>query len=130
MLLAVSRGAALFFLFVVAPVVLALVIAALVQWRSEPVPAGQRTSEVLRAGTPAPGRLIDWKAAGQSFLDRRPMVTFQVEVRDEPPLMMDVTQSIPRAALRHLQRGMDVQVWLLADGSGGAITFPDQERQP
>ncbi|HVE95208.1 MAG TPA: hypothetical protein VNB24_09820 [Acidimicrobiales bacterium] len=126
MVLAVSQSVALLLLFVVLPLVLAYVIARLVQWRSEPFPAELRTSTILRDGDSAEGELIDWRSPAQSFLDRHPMVTFRVAVAGREQYEIRITQSVPRGVLRHLERGMTVPIRLSADRTHGAIVFHEK----
>ena len=122
---ALSDGMALLFLFVILPVFLALAVAALVQWRSAPVPQELRTSDLLRDGAPGEATLLDWRTPGQSFLDRRPMVTFRLSLSGVDGAELFVTQSVTRAVLRSLERGMIVDVRLSPDRRAGAIVFPD-----
>lgn len=123
MVVAVSQGAALLLLFVVLPLVLAAAIAWLVQSRSEPFPPELRTSNLLRDGDPAEATLLDWRSPSQSFLDRHPMITFRVAVGAGVPFELDITQSIPRALLRSLEKGDIVDVRLSADRTAGAIVL-------
>ena len=120
-----SLGSALLLLFVVVPVVLAVAVIALVQWRAPEVPAEHLTSELLRDGTRANGTLVEWHITGQSFLDRRPMVDFRVAVREDEP-ELSITQSVPRDVLNRMKPGMPVEVRLSEDGSAGALVLdPD-----
>ena len=118
---------ALLLLFVVVPVVTAVAVVALVQWRSAAVPAGYRTSDLLRDGTPATATLIEWRTPGQSFLEARPMATFRVAVADHEPGELSITQSVPRAVLRRMKPGMDLNVRLSPDGLAGAVVFAREE---
>ena len=127
MVLAVSQGVALLFLFVALPLVLAAAIAWLVQSRSEPFPPELRTSSLLRDGQPAEGTLLDWRSPAQSFLDRHPMITFRVSIAADVPFELDITQSIPRALLRSLEKGDMVDVRLSADRTVGAIVLSPPE---
>lgn len=126
MVLAVSQGVVLLLLFVVLPLVLAVGVAALVQWRSQPFPPELRTSSILRDGDPAEGELIDWRSPAQSFLDRHPMVTFRVAVVGAEATEIHITQSVPRGVLRRLERGMTVPIRLSADRAHGAIVFGEE----
>ena len=123
----VSQGMALLILFVVVPVVAAVAVVAFVQWRSPRVPAGHLTSELLRDGTPAQATLLDWRTPGQSFLDRRPMVTLRVAVHDDESAELTITQSVPRAVLHRMKPGMRLDVRLSEDGLAGAVAFEDDE---
>lgn len=118
---------ALLFLFVVLPVFLALAVAALVQWRSAPVPAELRTSDLLRDGTPGEATVLEWRTPGQSFLDRRPMVTFRLSLAGpgHESEELHITQSVTRDVLRSLEPGMTVDVRLSPDRKAGAIVFPE-----
>jgi len=126
-LAAVSQSVALLLLFIGLPLVLAYVVARLVQWRSEPFPPELRTSAILRDGEPAEGVLNDWRSPSQSFLDRHPMVTFRVSVSGASPFDIEITQSVPRPILRQLERGMTVPLRLTADHAHGAIAFQPAE---
>ena len=134
MVVAVTQSAALVFLFVILPFVLAVVVAWFVERRSEPYPAERTTSVILREGTPAEATLADWRLPPQSFLDRHPMVTFDVEVHGDAPTAMQITQSVRRAVLRSLEKGMTVDVRLSPDREAGAIVFdapmPSSEPSP
>ena len=125
-MMALSDGVALLFLFVILPVFLALAVAALVQWRSAPVPPELRTSDLLRAGSPGEATLLEWRTSGQSFLDRRPMVTFRLSLAGADPTELHITQSVTRAVLRSLERGMTVDVRLSPDRKAGAIVFGEE----
>lgn len=118
-----SLGTALLLLFVVVPVVVAVAVVALVEWRSPDVPAEHLTSELLRDGTHANGTLLEWHITGQSFLDRRPMVDFRVAVHEDEPAELSITQSVPRDLLHRMKRGMPVEVRLSKDGVAGALVF-------
>ena len=119
-------GTALLLLFVVVPVVVAVAVVALVQWRSPEVRPEHLTSELLRDGTPAKGTLLEWHLTGQSFLDRRPMVDFRVAVLEDESEEMSITQSVPRDVLHRMEPGMPVEVRLSKDGCAGALVFePD-----
>lgn len=120
-----SQGLALLLLFVVMPIVLGVAVAALVQWRSSPVAADELTSEVLRTGEPARATVLDWRSPGQSFVDRRPMVTFRVALVDGGH-ELHITQSVPRIVLRRMQKGMTVDVRLSPDRASGAIVLPEE----
>src|SRR5437660_262631 len=74
----VSQGTELVFLFVVLPFIVAALIVPLVQRRSISMPPQYRTSHLLREGVAARATLLEWKSPAQSFLDRHPMVTFRV----------------------------------------------------
>lgn len=119
----VSQGTLLVLLFVVLPLVLAYVVAQVVQWRSDPFPPERRTSVLLRDGDPTTGTILGWQTPAQSFLDRHPMVTFRVALAGEEEREIEITQSVPRAVLRGLQRGMTVDVRLSADRVDGAIVL-------
>lgn len=123
-----SQGLALLLLFVVMPIVLGVAVAALVQWRSSPVAADELTSEVLRTGEPAQATVLDWRSPGQSFVDRRPMVTFRVALLDGGD-QLHITQSVPRIVLRRMQKGMTVDVRLGPDRASGAIVLPEESEQ-
>ena len=122
-----SLGTALLLLFVVVPVVVAVGVVALVQWRSPDVPAEHLTSELLRDGTPAKGTLVEWHITGQSFLDRRPMVDFRVALREDEAAELSITQSVPRDVLHRIKPGMPVEVRLSKDGVAGAVVFEPDE---
>jgi hypothetical protein len=119
----VSQGTALLFLFVVVPVLAAVVVVAFVQWRSPSVPAEHLTSDLLRNGTPVTATLLEWHTPGQSFLDQRPMVTFTVAVPEHDPAELRITQSVPRGLLRELEAGMLLDVRLSRDGRAGAVVL-------
>ncbi len=123
MMFGVTQGTALVFLFVILPVLLAVVVAWFVERRSAPFPAEHRTSHLLREGTPAEATLIDWRLPPQPFLDRHPMVTFDVEVAGDPPAAMQITQSVRRPVLRSLEKGMTVDIRLSPDRAAAAIVF-------
>ena len=122
-----SQGVALLLLFVVVPVVAAVAVVALVQWRSPAVPAGHRTSELLRDGIRTTATLLDWHTPGQSFLDRRPMVSFRVAVHDAAAAELTITQSVPRGVLHRMKPGMPLDVSLSKDGLAGAVVFQRDE---
>lgn len=120
MVFGLTQGAALVFLFVILPVLLAVVVFLYVERHSEPYPAEHRTSNILREGTPSEATLLDWRLPPQSLLDRHPMVTFDVEVAGAP---MQIIQSVPRTVLRSLEKGMTVDIRLSSDAAVGAIVF-------
>jgi hypothetical protein len=126
--LALSGTAQLLLLFVVLPLAVAPVVVWIVARRAPELAPGLRTSELLRDGEPARAELLSWKDKGPSFLDRRPMVAFQLSVQpaDQPgaePFQLTVTQSVPRVLLKDFREGMTVDVRLSPDRSTGAIVL-------
>jgi hypothetical protein len=125
---ALSQTSALLLLFIVLPIVAAPLIVALVSWHGQTVPAGLRTSDLLRDGEPAEAELLGWKNRGL-FLDRTPMVAFRLAVQPPgapgaDPIELAVTQSTPRPLLSGLSAGMTIEVRLSPDRTAAAIVWP------
>jgi hypothetical protein len=123
-ILATSQQGALLLLFVVAPLVVGVVVALLVSWRSPTVPPGHRTSELLAHGEPALGEVVTLRKLG-SVLDVVPMVGVRLRITSGTAGSFEVglTQAIPRRVLRDLHPGAVVNVRLAADRSTAAIVL-------
>lgn len=124
MIVASSQQAALLFLFVAAPILVGLVVAALVSWRSPTVPAGHRTSELLANGDPAVGEILAMRRFG-GFLDVKPMVGVRLRITSDgdDTFEVGITQAIPRRLLQDLRPGVVVDVRVAADRSTAALVL-------
>lgn len=112
-------------IFVVLPIVAAVVILPLlVRWLSKgPTPI--LTSELLATGTPAEGKILNVRSLG-NILDVRPMVRFDLEATVEgggEPFELQVVQSFPRSVVGSLKPGDIVRLRLSPDRSTGAVEW-------
>jgi hypothetical protein len=124
-LFGLSQGQGLLVLFVLLPVVLAVVVILFVSWRTSGDPKPVLTSEILAHGLPGEGEILSVKALG-GILDIRPMVRFVLRVTalpDEDPFDLEVIQSLPRGVISEFRRGDVVEVRLTPDRSRGAVVW-------
>ncbi len=124
-LFGLSQAQALVVLFVVLPVVLAVVVLLFVSWRTSGDPKPILTSDILAHGLPGEGEILSVKALG-GILDIRPMVRFVLRVTAEPdeePFDLEVIQSLPRGVVSEFRRGDVVEVRLTPDRSRGAVVW-------
>lgn len=118
-----SQSEELLFLFVVLPFIVAAGVLWFVSWRWKDVPT-VRTSEVLASGDVAAAEVLSVRPLGGLF-DPRPMVRLglRVTVGDEAPFELEITQSIPRLALRDLRAGDHVEARVTPDRSTAAVVL-------
>ena len=112
-------------LFILLPVVAALVIVPLLVWRLSGGPKPLLTSEILANGLPGEGEILNIRSLG-NILDVRPMVRFGLRVTagpDEEPFELEVVQSLPRSMVGVFRPGDRVQVRLTPDHTRGAIVW-------
>jgi hypothetical protein len=124
-LFGLSQNQALLLLFVVLPIVLAVLVFPLVAWRHRNDPKPVLTSEILAHGMPGRAEVLSVKALG-SILDMRPMVRFHLRVGgrvDEEPFELEVVQSLPRSVIADFHPGDEVDVRVTEDRSAGAVVW-------
>jgi hypothetical protein len=112
-------------LFVLLPIVVAVILVPLMVWRLSKGPRPILTSELLAHGIPADGKVLTVRSLG-NVLDSRPMVRFQLEVTGgtgEEPFELEVVQSFPRSMVNAFQPGDIVRLRLSPDRSVGAIEW-------
>ena len=125
LVLGFSQLQGLVIIFVLLPIVVAVVMVPLmVRWLSRG-PRPMLTSELLASGTPAEGRILSIRSLG-NILDVRPMVRFDLEATvesGEEPFQLQIVQSFPRSMVGVFQPGDIVRLRLSPDRSTGAIEW-------
>ena len=112
-------------LFILLPIVAAVIIVPILVWWLSKGPRPMLTSELLAQGIPAEGRIVRIRSLGSMF-DARPMLRVSLQVTEASsgePFDLDVVQSFPRSMVGVFRPGDIVNVRLSEDHSMGAIEW-------
>jgi hypothetical protein len=124
-----SQGLELLLLFLVLPFLVAGAVIWYISWRSRDEPPPVRTSDVLATGDVGRAEILAVKSMG-GFLDTRPMVRVDLRITmdgGDAPFDLQVTQSIPRYALRDVAEGNVTEVRVTPDRQHAAIVLASAE---